>query len=133
MRDLLPQLEAKGAHLVVVGNGAPGFIPAFREATKFPGPIYSDKKREAYAAAALTRGVGRTLLHPRALLAGVRAFAKGFRQGATQGDPWQQGGVLVIDSSGEVLYHYASAFSGDHPPDAAILDAVGRATKASAK
>ena len=51
----------------------------------------------------------------------LHARQKGFKQGRTQGDPWQQGGSLVIAPGGEVLYHYVSATPGDHAPPEELL------------
>ena len=31
------------------------------------------------------------------------------------GDPWQQGGVIVVRPGGEIAYRFASRESGDHP------------------
>jgi hypothetical protein len=123
LRDWSGKFEGRGAHLAVVGSGASGFIPPFRETTKFTGPIYSDPTRKAYDAAGLVRGVT-TVLDPRAALALVRALKGGFCNGRTQGDPWQQGGVFVIRPGGEVTYRYESRYAGDHPDPQAILAAL---------
>ena len=39
---------------------------------------------------------------------------KGHRQGKTQGDPLQQGGVCVIDTNGAVLFAHRDQTAGDH-------------------
>src|SRR4030095_13816858 len=104
---------AAGAELVVIGNGAPSFIAGFREQTRWDGPVYTDPSLAAYRAAELKRGVANTL-DPRSLGNALRAFAGGQRQGRTQGDSWQQGGVLVIPPSGEVKWHHASTRPGDN-------------------
>ena len=55
---------------------------------------------------------------------GVRALKKGFRQKRLQGDPWQLGGVFVIDPSGKILYKQISREAGDHPEAGEILAAL---------
>ena len=53
------------------------------------------------------------------MLNAVRAFGSGNRQGRTQGDPWQQGGVLVVSplrDGGRVLLQHAASEAG-HPTD----------------
>ncbi len=107
------QLHRAGIpNLVVVGNGAPMFIAGFRETTGYGGPIYTDPSLEVYKAAQLKRGVG-TVLTFGAAKATIGSLRRGFRQGKTQGDATQQGGVLVIARDGRVLYHHIS----DHPGD----------------
>jgi hypothetical protein len=59
----------------------------------------------------------------------LRATKAGFRQGKTQGDPWQQGGVLVVRRGGALEWGYASATAGDHPPLDAVFEAATRAAQ----
>ena len=54
-----------------------------------------DPRRRTYRHLGFKRGPGSTLLSLATMKHALRAWRKGFRQGATQGDPWQQGGVLV--------------------------------------
>jgi len=110
----IEQIHGKGAELYVIGNGTPNFIEGFREATKYTGPLYTDPSLEVYKAAELKRGVAKTL-NPFAIGATIKAYRNGSRQVDVQGDPWQQGGVLVIAPSGEVRWHYASGHPGDRP------------------
>jgi hypothetical protein len=91
-------------------------------------PLYVDPELRAYAAAGLKRGL-RSSLSPGVILRGVRAFREGKRQGATMGDPWQQGGVFIIRPGNRVDFSYISEEAGDHPSVEAIisaLDKVGR-------
>jgi AhpC/TSA antioxidant enzyme len=108
------QLHRAGIeNLVVIGSGAPMFIEGFRETTGFDGPIYVDPSLEVYKAAELKRGVG-TLLNFGAAKATLGSLRRGFRQGRTQGDATQQGGVLVIAPDNRILYHHISQFAGDN-------------------
>jgi hypothetical protein len=119
-----------GAQLILIGNGAPHFIAGFRELTGFDGPIYTDPSLAAFEAAQLKRGVT-TTLSIRALMPTVKALARGNKQGRTQGDSWQQGGVLVIAPSGEVLWHHASDRPGDNASVDSIVTALGRGRTAT--
>lgn len=49
----------------------------------------------------------RTLRH------GRRARQAGFRQTAVRGDPTQNGGVVVFDENGELIYAHIEAQTGD--------------------
>ena len=99
---------------MIVGNGKPWFIQGFREKTGYEGEIYSDPSRATYKALHLRRDI-RSTFSAGTVRKAFTAFRQGFRQTATQGDPWQQGGVFVFDASGEVVFSYASSHAGDHP------------------
>ena len=116
-------IRAAGAELIVIGNGAPHFIAGFRELTGYTGVLYTDPTLAAYEAAHLERGVT-TVLNPRALMPTLKAFARGGKQGLTQGDTWQQGGVMVVAPDGTVLYHHASKRPGDNASPDDIVAAL---------
>lgn len=118
------RIRAKGAGVAVIGNGAPRYVDGFREALGVEVPIYTDPSLRTYAALGFRRSAARTVLAPRSVAHLARALAGGFRQGRTQGDPWQLGGVVVVRTDGSVAYRYASAEAGDHAPVEAILAAL---------
>lgn len=121
-RDI-DKLRAANLDVYVIGNGTPNFIAGFREATKYDGPIYTDPSLAAYRAAQLERGI-RNTLDPRAIGKTVSAFLQGHRQGRTQGDQWQQGGVLVVAPDGHVKWHHVSKRPGDNATVAQILAGI---------
>lgn len=118
-------IHGAGAELIVIGNGAPHFIAGFRELTGYSGPIYTDPSLAAYEAAHLERGVTR-VLNPKALMPTIKAFARGGKQGLTQGDTWQQGGVLVITPPSEIVWQHISKRPGDNARAADIVAALRR-------
>lgn len=111
-RDI-DKLRAAGAELHAIGNGPPHFIAGFREVTGYDGPLYTDPSLATFKAAQLKRSLARTF-DPRALGKTIAALSHGQRQGRTQGDPWQQGGVLAVTPDGTVRYHHASERPGDN-------------------
>ena len=117
------QIHAAGADLYIIGNGTPNFIEGFRDQTKFTGPIYTDPSLAVFKAAQLKRSVMRTL-DPRSLGNALKGLRHGQMQGRTQGDAWQQGGVLVVSRQGEVRYHHASERPGDNATAAQIASAL---------
>lgn len=123
MRDAYPKIRRRGAELVIVGNGRPEHAADFRDSEKVRSPLYVDPELKAYAAAGLKRGLRQSVNLSVARNA-VRALMAGKRQGATQGDPWQQGGVFVIRPGDEVAYAYVSEAAGDHPPIEDVLAAL---------
>ncbi len=123
MRGALATIRAKGAELVIIGNGKPQHAADFRDTQSVETPLLVDPELKAYKAAGLKRGILRTI-GPRVLSAGLRAFKGGYRQGWTQGDPWQEGGVFVIRPDNSVAFAYVSETAGDHPPVADVLAAL---------
>ncbi len=117
-------LHARGAELVVIGNGAPHFARAFREDLKLESPLYVDPSLATYRALGLRRGIAATLFNRRTLPNALRALRAGFRQGRTQGDPWQQGGVLVVRPDGTVAYRFVSEAAGEQAPLGEVLLAL---------
>src|SRR5262245_56596446 len=110
----LDRIHGAGAELHVISNGQPMYIEAFRDTTRFRGPVYTDPSLTVYKAAQLRRGIESTL-NPAMLLHAVRALRAGHRLSRPQGDVQQMGGVLVITPAGDVRFHYISSTAGDHP------------------
>lgn len=120
------EIEASGAVLHIIGNGSPSFIEGFREKTGYTGSIFTDPSRKTYEAAGLVRSVAATV-HPRSIVKGLKAMTQGRFQGRTQGDPWQQGGALVVSPAGEVLFAHQARESSDNIEPQALLDALAAA------
>jgi hypothetical protein len=118
----IDRIRAAGAEVHVIGNGSPSFIDGFREETGWDGAIYTDPSLEVFARAGMKRGVMSTL-RPMAAVRSIRTLARGFRQGRTQGDQWQQGGVLVVMPDGAIRWRHASESPGDN----ASVDEIERA------
>ena len=112
---------AAGASLIAIGNGTPLMAADFVETFSVPFPVFTDPGRSSYKLAGLKRSFG---LGIASVGRARRAMAGGHRQGRTQGDPWQQGGVLIIDTSGSVRWHHVDSSAGDHCSVASVLDAL---------
>ena len=113
------ELEGSGVDLVAIGSGSPGGARHFVEKLHFTGEMYLNQDLRAYKAFRLKRGWWRTL-SPAALVRGIQAMRKGFRQGRTDGDLRQQGGVFVLGPGDKLVFQHRNKFAGDH----ADLDTV---------
>jgi hypothetical protein len=125
------RMKAAGGELIVVGNGKPHWIAGFRDDTGYRGELYTDPSLESYRLAGMKRGIFRWL-NPVAGAYAVRALFRGQRQTRVKGDAHQQGGVLVIRPSGEVLYRHADSVAGDLVPIPKIMAALERQAPAAA-
>jgi hypothetical protein len=123
LRRATEAIHAKGAELVVVGNGDLPFARQFARDTGLATPLYVDTQRHAYRALGMRRDLT-SALNPAFLGNAWRALRAGFRQRSVQGDPWQMGGVLVVMPGGRVAYRYLSRAGGDHPKAAELLAAL---------
>ncbi len=119
----MPEIERRGALVVVVGPAKPEHIAGFREATGYTGPLFADPSARAFKTAGLVHGWASTY-HPRAMLKGVRALAQGFRQGARRGDVVQQGGTFVLGPGDRVRFEWRDRFAGDNPDPDEVVKAL---------
>lgn len=125
MRDEVDAIRARGAELIIVGNGSAHFARAFREDLELDGPILVDPDLRTYQVAGLRRG-GLELLSTRLASNALRAWRAGYRQQGVQGDALQLGGIFVLNAKGDLVFEHASREAGDHPDPAEILEALDR-------
>lgn len=123
LRPHLGAIREAGGELAIVGCGTPEQARAFRDQHSLDVRVLADPSLESYQLAGFRRGLA-TLISPRSMWNYARTFARGYSQAKTQGDPLQQGGVLVIRPGGEVSFRFVSRASGDHVPPARIVAAV---------
>ena len=116
-------MQAAGARLLFVGTGTPAMAANFARAHAGPHPVFSDPQRRTFEAAGMRRSL-RATFHWRLLRHAWRALRGGFRQTGVQGDPWQQGGVLVFDAEGGLCHSEADGVGGDELDVAAITAAA---------
>lgn len=129
LRRATDAIHAKGAQLVIVGNGELPFARRFARDTGLTTPLYVDTERDAYRALGMRRDAA-AALNPAFLGNAWRALRAGFRQTSVEGDAWQMGGVLVVLPGGRVAYRQVSKAAGDHPPVAELLAALPAAGRA---
>jgi hypothetical protein len=125
LRDFTQAIRDKGAELAIVGSGTPLFANGFRKDMGLEAErLLLDPELVAYRAAGLHRSMASTMFSMDAAIAGVRAYRKGFRQGSTQGDPWQQGGTFVVTPQGDVPFAHVNKGPGDHADLAKALETL---------
>jgi len=107
--------EDRQMQLVVIGNGMPNFIKAFREDTGYQGKLYTDPSLNTYKALNLKRSLG-SLFGLKSVKEGLRAAASGYLQTEIQGDALQQGGAVIVGPGDVLHYVYRNSEAGDHAP-----------------
>ncbi len=127
----LPQIRARAAELVLIGTGDVQAAREFRSDFDLDVPVFADPELTTFRALPLQRGF-KTVLTLSVMKRAVKTLQDGFRQGKTQGDVWQQGGVFILGPGDREHYRYISAEAGDHPTVEAILSALTAAQSDSA-
>lgn len=125
------EIERLGAGLVFIGSGSAQYAKWFQEDYAPRWPVYSDAELVTYQALEARRGL-RSSMNPRTVWLSLRALLRGFRQGRTQGDQFQQGAVAVVTPDGSMPYLHLSEVAGDHPRPAEVL-AVLRGIRIAAR
>jgi len=100
--------------LIVIGSGDPVHFAEFRKKTGYRGLLFSDPSLKAFSALGFSSGM-KGFMSIRTVFKAASALKKGHRQGSTQGDTFQLGGAIVVDTSGAVRYFFSSKKAGDHP------------------
>ena len=128
MRGIKKDIEAAGARLVFIGNGATPLARGFKETSVPDCEVLTDPSTASYALLGARRGAW-AVWSPRSWPAGLRAVRGGFRQSRTQGQAYLLGGVAILDSDGVARWTYVSRYAGDHPNSRQILAALKRAVR----
>ncbi|MCA1829505.1 MAG: AhpC/TSA family protein [Myxococcales bacterium] len=128
MRSRADEFEKAGAKLAIVGNGWPAMAKAFAERNGLPASVtlLTDPSLQSYVQAGLKRSALLTL-GPRGWLPYLQTLRNGFRQGRLAGDPWQQGGAVVVAPGSRVLYRYISTQPADQPSVGSLLAPLRKA------
>jgi peroxiredoxin len=131
MTELSPRLDELAnadARTVLIGNGTPEQRDDFvaRQALADAAvDVVTDPELGTYSAAGLVRSAWATV-GPRALWDTARALAAGHPHLSPQGDSTQQGGSMVVDGRGAVVFFKRNRAVGDHASTCSLVDAVLR-------
>ena len=123
MRDRQSDLEARGARVVVVGMGATETARRFRAQRRLPFVLLVDKKRISYRLLGLGRGSASDVMGPKVWKDGLKSLVR-HGQGLPTEDPYQLGGVAIVDNAGNVKLVHRSKTSADNLPVDELLDAI---------
>lgn len=118
--------ELKEISFALISNGAPHYIQGFREDTGYTGEIYTDPSLESYRLLHFKKSYW-SLVGVQSMKEMIRASTSGYHQLLIQGEPDQQGGVVVIDTNATVHYFYKNKEAGDHAPLEQIIEAYQKA------
>ncbi|HVU05704.1 MAG TPA: peroxiredoxin-like family protein [Polyangiaceae bacterium] len=122
----VPAVLARGARVVIVGNGSLEQARRFFAEKRLPREgvhVVTDPDRGAYKAAGFERGLLKTFNRDSVKAYG-HAQKQGFRITGLFGDLTQLGGVLVVKPPASMVYFHKSRHAGDHPRMAEVIRAI---------
>lgn len=121
LSEIESQLSDLNAELFIIGTSTIQQAAAARVNLNSPFVFLVDPKRESFKAAKMRKDLGSTI-NFRTIPAIVRAWKNGHRQSKLQGDPFQQGGAVIILPDDTIAFEFISRFGGDHPLPQQIID-----------
>lgn len=135
LREIVDDIHATGAELVILGSGSPQMAGFFAEDYAIATPVLTDPQRHVYAMLETRRPPRWGFIDPRVALRGLRAILRGHWQqfgNPDLGDETQLGGIFIVRPGGEAAWAHRSAFAGDRPSNVEVMDALRRVTRAHA-
>jgi len=123
-------IAARGAGLFYVGNGDTQFAHEFKDALRLEAPVYLDPTRESYRALGMRHGIAVTVGSAASWQKTLRALRSGFHAAAGQGDPWQNGGLLVVRPDGSIAFKHIDESAADHASTSDVLASLGEVDRA---
>jgi hypothetical protein len=121
LSEIESQLNDLNAELFIIGSSTIEQAAAARASLNSPFVFLVDPDRKSFKAAKMRKDLGSTF-NFRTVPAIVRAWRNGHRQSRLQGDPFQQGGAVIILPNDTIALEFISQFGGDHPLPQQIID-----------
>ncbi len=123
LNEIKSHLDLADIYLAAIGSGNQEQAQDFIDKLGFEYEVFLNSDLSAYKTFRLKRAILRTL-GPSSLAKGVKAIKKGFRQGSSAGDLWQQGGIFVLGPGRQLLFQHRNSFAGDHADLNQVIQAL---------
>ena len=106
--------EEIDAKVVAIGNGKAPFLDAFLEDFSVDLEAYTDPGRKTFQSLGMKRPNALSFFaKPKVITNAARSMGSGHRQGKTRGDPFQNGGVIIVDGNLDIVYRHIESEAGD--------------------
>lgn len=120
MRDRYDEFQAAGADVVAIGMGWPEMAAHFKREFEIPFTLLVDHDRATYRALGLTRANAWNVYGPPVWIEGIQSIFRHSNKIPKQ-DPFQLGGLAVVDKNAEVRFLHRARASSDNPDLDAVL------------
>ena len=124
----LKELKQLGIQVIIIGNGAPKYIDAFKQRFNLSNTlvqIYTDPSLNVYQLMQLPNNILRAY-NPLTYLRLIKAWSQGISNGKTQGYDGQMGGTLCIDKTGKTQFYFRDETVAGYAPIHEIVAAIQR-------
>lgn len=108
----LDEIEDAGAQLIAIGSGHARWARDFIEEQGVEFPVFVDPGVRSYEHFGMKRGL-REVVTLKSVRHAGRALSAGHRQSPIRGDGLQNGGVVVTNANGDVVYKHVEQETGD--------------------
>lgn len=132
MRDIHPEIQARGGEIVAIGTGSVRYAEAFVTDERIPYPVFVDDDGAAADAAAVTVSSFLGMFHPRTWKATRATRSRGHKVHKAGRRVTQLGATFVVGPGDHVRYAHLDADSTDHAPLTEVLAALPGAQQPSA-
>ena len=123
MQQAQPHLDALEIHVLIVTFESTDTARRYVEETGVPWPLVVDETRTLYHAYGMGKAKRRHLWGLRTWWVYLKEALRGKLPRMPEADTAQQGGNVLIDPDGRVVFHHVGAGPGNRPPVERILDA----------
>jgi len=123
LNSINQEIVDRNLQLIFVGSGTYHQAKYFQDDYKISAPVFSDANLVLYQALGAKKSIISSM-SPQVIVAGIRAFFKGYVQTKIQGDYLQQGGAALVMQNGDIPFIKLSKFAGDHIRPEELLLAI---------
>ena len=123
LQSLNQAAQQKNARWIAIGSGTPRQAAEVAKKLDIHFPILCDPERQSYRITGMRKDFFSTF-NPKAVGYLWRSLKGGNRQGSVQGAPFQQGGAMVVQTDGKLLFQFVSSAAGDNVDPEQMLAAI---------
>lgn len=133
MAEVIDQIEALGAQVLVVSFSPPHRVQAYIERYPQPFPVASDPELKGYQSFSIGRASVKSFFRPRVFLHYLKLMFTGWLPGKpTKGDDiLQLGGDFILDRTQRLVYAHPSGEASDRPAMRELLRILETASRAA--
>lgn len=129
LTPFLPELRREHTRVVLVATSAPNRIPTFAKRMHLESglvEVVTDPTLATHKAAGLVRSVS-SMMNFTTVAEAVRLYAQGHfgERDPDDGDVFQQGGAMLVDREGAVLFRHTNRHMTDHFSMEQVCDVLG--------
>ncbi len=121
LKDAYAKFSARGAEVAAFVQSPPETIRKSGDLSTFPFRLIPDPQGKIYDLYGVGGGGMLGIVHPQTIAKGLKAVARGYKQGKMEGNQWQLPGDFIVDINGILKLARVGANAGDNLPPGELL------------